>query len=99
MREVVEEVENPDTKPKFSRRSSNDTDEPLEIGDEYIEEITLDNISDSFGRRLISLAAQNLNQKIREVEKDNIYTEYANRSAKLLSVKFIRFVATTCCYA
>ncbi len=83
MREVVEEVENPDTQISLEEAQMY-TDEPLEIGDEYIEEITLDNISDSFGRRLISLAAQNLNQKIREVEKDNIYTEYANRVGEII---------------
>jgi len=83
MREVVETVENPDTQISLEEARLY-TDEPLEIGDEYIEEITLDNISDSFGRRLISLASQNLNQKIREIEKDNIYTEYANRVGEII---------------
>jgi N utilization substance protein A len=45
----------------------------------FIEEITLDNIADNFGRRLISLASQNLNQRIRDIEKDTVYNEYIKK--------------------
>lgn len=60
------------------------SDDEVEIGDDFIEEITLDNISDSFGRRLISLASQNMNQKIREIEKDNIFNEYNAKVGEIL---------------
>ncbi|MDP2362256.1 MAG: transcription termination factor NusA, partial [Ignavibacteria bacterium] len=44
----------------------------------------LENISDNFGRRLITLAAQSLNQRIREVEKDNIYNEYIQKLGEII---------------
>lgn len=50
------------------------TDEPLEVGDDYVEVIDLQ----SFGRRLIISAKQNLNQRIKEVEKEIVYNEYSS---------------------
>lgn len=58
--------------------------DPYEEGDEFIEEITLENISESFGRRLVFLAAQTLNQRIRDVEKDNVFNEYAAKIGEIL---------------
>jgi N utilization substance protein A len=83
MREIVEEVENPETQISAEEVREVTGDEP-EIGDEHIEEITLENIADSFGRRLIAQAIQNLNQRIRDVEKDNIYEEYAKRVGEVI---------------
>ena len=83
MREIVEEVENPETQISAEVVREVTGDEP-EIGDEHIEEITLENIADSFGRRLIAQAIQNLNQRIRDVEKDNIYEEYAKRVGEVI---------------
>jgi N utilization substance protein A len=82
-KEVVEEVEDPDTQitPAQVKELGGDDMEP---GEEYLEEITLDNISDSFGRRLVAQAIQNLNQRIRDVEKDNIYEEYAKRVGEVI---------------
>ncbi len=48
------------------------TDEPLEIGDDFVEVIDLQ----SFGRRLVISAKQNLNQRIKEIEKEVIFKEY-----------------------
>lgn len=83
MREIVEEVEDPMIQISV-KEASMYSEEQVDVGDEFIEEITLDNISDSFGRRLISLAAQNLNQRIREIEKDNIYNEYITKVGEIL---------------
>ncbi len=83
MREIVDVVECEDIQISLEEASMY-SDEALEIGDEFIEEITLDNIADSFGRRLISLASQNLNQRIREIEKDNIYNEYAGKAGDII---------------
>ena len=83
MREIVEEVENPETQISAEEVREQTGDEP-EIGEEHIEEITLENIADSFGRRLIAQAIQNLNQRIRDVEKDNIYEEYAKRVGEVI---------------
>jgi N utilization substance protein A len=83
MKEVVEEIEDPDTQitPQGVLELNG---EVLEVGDEYLEEITLENIADSFGRRLVSQAIQNLNQRIRDVEKDNIYEEYIKRVGEVI---------------
>lgn len=83
MREIVEEVEDPITEISL-KEALKKSDEEYEIGDDFIEEITLDNISESFGRRLISLASQNLNQRIREIEKDNIYNEYIVKVGEII---------------
>jgi len=83
LKEVVEEVENDITEISLEEADIYG-DEKYEVGDEFIQEITLDNIAQNFGRRLISLAAQNLNQKIREIEKDNIYNEYIGKVGEIL---------------
>ncbi len=55
-----------------------------EIGDEFIEEISLENIGMEFGRRIITLAQQALAQRIRDVEKDNIFNEYEQKVGEIL---------------
>jgi len=83
MREVVEEVENPDAELTVEQAREL-KGEDYEVGDEIIEEITLENIADSFGRRLVAQAIQNLNQRIRDVEKDNVYEEYSKRVGEVI---------------
>ncbi len=84
MREIVEEVEDPETEISLEDAEDINPNEEFEVGDEFIEEITLDNIADNFGRRLVAMASQNLNQKIREVEKDNIYNEYNDKVGEII---------------
>ncbi len=83
MREIVEEVENPELQISAAEVQEKTGEEP-EIGDEHIEEITLENIADSFGRRLIAQAIQTLNQRIRDVEKDNIFDEFSKRVGEVI---------------
>ncbi|MGK9476449.1 transcription termination factor NusA [Melioribacter sp. OK-6-Me] len=71
-RTIVEKVENPSTEISIDEVNERGNEEQLEIGDDYVEKIELS----QFGRRLINLARQNLNQKIREIEKDIVYNEY-----------------------
>ncbi len=52
----------------------------LEVGDEFLEIID----PSSFGRRLIISAKQNLNQKIREAEKDVVFEEFKNRVGEII---------------
>ncbi|MBC8184976.1 transcription termination factor NusA [candidate division KSB1 bacterium] len=52
----------------------------LELGDEYVEIVN----PASFGRRLIISAKQNLNQKIKEAEKDIIFEEFKNRTGEIV---------------
>ncbi|MDI6767232.1 MAG: transcription termination factor NusA [Bacteroidota bacterium] len=56
------------------------SDEPLDIGDDFVEVVDMQ----SFGRRLIISAKQNLNQRIKEVEKEVIYGEYANSVGEII---------------
>jgi N utilization substance protein A len=84
-REIVEEVEDPIREISMEEVLKYHEEGEFELGEEYIEEITLDNIADSFGRRLVSLASQNLNQKIREIEKDNIYNEFHSKIGEIIN--------------
>ena len=71
-REIVEEVVDPNLQISIVEVNKRGNDEELEVGDDYVETLSLA----SFGRRLITLAKQSLNQKIREIEKDIVYNEY-----------------------
>jgi N utilization substance protein A len=85
MREIVEEVENPELQISMEEvQKIGDIEEEYEIGDEFIEEISLANISENFGRRIVSLGIQALNQRIRDVEKDNMFNEYAAKQGEII---------------
>lgn len=71
-REIVEEVEDPNVQVSLEEVNRKGNEEELEVGDDFVEKIELATL----GRRLITLAKQSLNQKIREIEKDIIYNEY-----------------------
>ncbi|MBT8386802.1 MAG: transcription termination factor NusA, partial [Ignavibacteria bacterium] len=71
-REIVEEVEDPDTQISIDEVNSKGNEDELEVGEDFVEKIELT----SLGRRLITLAKQSLNQKIREIEKEIVYSEY-----------------------
>ncbi len=77
---VVEEVTNPalEITPDEALKKSG---EELEVGDEYVEIV---NMGRDFGRRLIVTAKQNLNQRIREIEKDNVYNEYSQLVGEII---------------
>ncbi|MBI5646584.1 MAG: transcription termination/antitermination protein NusA [Ignavibacteriae bacterium] len=74
IRQIVETVENPaiEIDVATAREVSG---EDLDVGEELVEVIPLDD----FGRRLVSTAKQNLNQRIKEIEKDLIYDEYSEK--------------------
>ena len=56
-------------------------DADLEVGDEYIEQITLE----SFGRRAILAARQTLVSKILELENDEIFKKYKDRVGEIVT--------------
>jgi len=56
-------------------------DADLEVGDEHIEQITLE----SFGRRAILAARQTLVSKILELEKDEIFKKYKDRVGEIVT--------------
>lgn len=71
-REIVEVVENPNTQISIDEVNKKGNEDELDVGEDYVEKLPLA----SFGRRLIVLAKQGLNQRIREIEKDIIFNEY-----------------------
>jgi N utilization substance protein A len=81
---IVENVEDPVTEISIDEIKKMNLEEEYEVGDEYISQILLDDLAENFGRRLITLAAQNLTQKIRDVEKDNIYNEYIEKVGEII---------------
>jgi N utilization substance protein A len=78
-REVVEEVVDPVTQitAKEARQRSG---EDLEVGEDYVEIVPLS----SFGRRLVVSAKQNLNQRIKEIEREAIYNEYTSSLGEIV---------------
>jgi len=71
-REIVDVVEDPNTQISLDEVNVKGNPDELEVGEDYVEKIQLATL----GRRLITLAKQSLNQKIRELEKDLVYNEY-----------------------
>ena len=76
---VVEEVADPETEITLAEANERSGEE-LEVGDDYTE--VLDYVS--FGRRHIVNLKQNLNQKIREVEKEIIYNDYKDLVGEII---------------
>ncbi len=72
-RTIVDTVEDPMTQISLEEVNRKGNDDELEVGDDYVQKLELAD----FGRRLINLARQSLNQKIREIEKDIIHNEYS----------------------
>lgn len=71
-REIVDEVTDSNTQISIEEVNRKGNDDQLEVGEDFVEKIQLA----ALGRRLITLAKQSLNQKIREIEKDIVYNEY-----------------------
>ncbi len=71
-REIVDVVEDPNKQISLEEVNKKGNEDDLEVGEDFVEKIELA----SLGRRLVVLAKQSLNQKIRELEKEIIYNEY-----------------------
>jgi len=71
-REIVDFVEDPNKQISIAEVNKKGNQDDLEVGEDFVEKIELA----SLGRRLVILAKQSLNQKIRELEKEIIYNEY-----------------------
>lgn len=78
-RQIVETVENPAIQidVETARKLSG---EELEVGEEYVELLPLE----QFGRRLVTTAKQNFTQRIKEIEKELIYSEYSNSLGEIV---------------
>ncbi len=77
---IVDQVNDPGTEISIDEVNEKGNDDDLEVGEEFVEKIELH----QFGRRLINLARQSLNQKIREIEKDIVYNEYSEMIGEIV---------------
>jgi len=80
-RVVVEDGFSEDDDLEIELAEAHKYDPDLEVGDDYIEEITLE----SFGRRAILAARQTLVSKILELEKDEVFKKYKDREGELIT--------------
>jgi N utilization substance protein A len=80
-RKVMEDGFSEDDDLEIELKEAKTLDADLEVGDEYIEQITLE----SFGRRAILAARQTLVSKILELEKDEIFKKYKDRVGEIVS--------------
>ncbi len=74
-----EEFEDEVTQIPLSR--AQEIDEDLELGEIFAEQVDYN----AFGRRLVTSARQNLAQKIKEIEKENLYQEFSARIGEIVS--------------
>ncbi|MDD4148563.1 MAG: transcription termination factor NusA [Bacteroidales bacterium] len=79
-RVVVDDADFTDEYVQISLTEARKIDEDFEIGEEYSDAIKLED----FGRRAILALKQNLQAKILEREKDNVYTKYKDRVGELV---------------
>ena len=77
---IVEDgaVEDPVLEIELSKAQEEDAD--FEVGDDYVEIVDFR----KFGRRAILSIKQNLIQRIKEIEKDNLFNEFAERTGEIV---------------
>ncbi|HKL18979.1 MAG TPA: transcription termination factor NusA [Halalkalibaculum sp.] len=80
VREVVPEEELTDEVNEITLEEALKYDPDLELYDEYAQELSIQD----FGRRAVMMARQQLAQRIREIEKDNIFEEYSDRVGEIV---------------
>ena len=80
-REVVEDgaVENPNTQISVSEVKA--IDSSYEVGDEYTDQIKMN----QFGRRAVLSLRQNLASRLLDLEKANIYEKYSEKVGEIIS--------------
>ncbi len=76
---VAEEIEDPET--QISLEEARSIDEELEINDELIQELDID----LFGRTAIQTAKQVIVQRVREAEREKVFTDYSERIGELIT--------------
>ncbi|MBU0561424.1 MAG: transcription termination factor NusA [Bacteroidetes bacterium] len=79
-RTIVDEVEDPNTQISIDEVNERGNEDELEVGEDFVEKLALS----TFGRRLINLARQSLNQKIREIEKEIVFNEYSEMIGEII---------------
>ncbi|TNE74109.1 transcription termination/antitermination protein NusA [bacterium] len=81
IREVVpdDEFSDPVTEIKYSEAQKFEAD--IELYDEFPQEIEL---TQDFGRRAVMMARQTLAQRLREIEKENVFDDYSERVGEII---------------
>ncbi|MBC8204030.1 transcription termination factor NusA [bacterium] len=77
---IVEDGEVEDTVTQVELSQAREEDPDFEVGDEYVEIIDYH----SWGRRAIITLKQNLIQRIKEIEKENIFSEFSSRVGEIV---------------
>ena len=77
--DIVEEVENPNAEMTLEQVKADSGDDDYEIGDQYAKKLSLS----SFGRRGILNIRQNLQGRIMDIEKANLYKKYSDKVGEL----------------
>jgi len=80
VQEVVPADELTDAVAEISFEDAQKIDPDIELYDELAQEIQITD----FGRRAVTMARQQLAQRIREIEKDNIYEDYTDRVGEII---------------
>lgn len=80
VREVVPAEELTDEVAEISLEDAKKVDPDIELFDELAQEVKIE----QFGRRAVMMARQQLAQRIREIEKDNIYEDYTDRVGEII---------------
>lgn len=73
IQEIVEDWDLEDPVTQIEETEAMEIDEDFEVGDEVAKEVDITN----FGRRAVMTARQTFRQRIRDIEKENIYNEYS----------------------
>lgn len=79
--EIVEEVENPNAEMTLEQVKAESGDDDYEIGDQYAKKLPLA----AFGRRGILNIRQNLQGRIMDIEKANVFKKYSEKVGELFS--------------
>ena len=79
--DIVEEVENPVAEMTLEQVKAETGDDDYEIGDTYTKKLSLE----SFGRRGILNIRQNLQGRIMDIEKANVFKNYSERVGELFT--------------
>lgn len=80
IREVVPEEELTDEVHEITIEEAQKIDPDYELYDEHAEELSIQD----FGRRAVMMARQQLAQRIREIEKDNVFEDYSERVGEIV---------------
>lgn len=79
--EIVEEVENPNAEMTLDQVREDSGEDDYEIGDTYVKKLPLS----AFGRRGILNIRQNLQGRIMDIEKANVFKKYSEKVGELFA--------------